>query len=87
MKKLDQDDKASQIFDELIASVKPGPVVEFFAKFGEKQAHNIRTANNHYLVGLGYLGKGMKTEAKAQFEKALELNINHLWARAHLSEL
>jgi len=87
LKKLGQQDKASQIFDDLIASAKPGPTVEFFAKFGEKQAHNIRTANNHYLLGLGYLGKGMKTEAKAQFEKALELNINHLWARVHLSEL
>ncbi|MCP4610528.1 MAG: DUF5107 domain-containing protein [Planctomycetes bacterium] len=87
LKKLDQNDKAEKIFDDLIASAKPGSTVEFFAKFGEKQAHNIRTANNHYLLGLGYLGKGLETEAKAQFEKVLELNINHLWARAHLSEL
>ncbi len=87
LQKLGQEDKARKIFDELAESAKPGPVVEFFAKFGEKQAHNIRTANTHYMLGLGYLGKGMQTEAKAQFEKALELNINHLWARVHLSEL
>ncbi len=87
LKKLSQDDKAEKIFDDLIASAKPGQTVEFFAKFGEKQAHNIRTANMHYRLGLGYLGKGMKTEAKAAFEKALELNINHLWARVHLSDL
>ena len=87
LKKLGREDKARQVFDDLIDSAKPRPTVEFFAKFGEKQAHNIKTANSHYLLGLGYLGKGMQTEAKARFEKALELNINHLWARVHLSEL
>ncbi len=86
-KKLRQKDKAKKIFDELKESAKPGPVVKFFAKFGEKQAHNIKMANTHYLLGLAYLGKGMQAEAKAEFEKALELNINHLWARVHLSEL
>ncbi len=86
-KKLGQEDKAKKIFDELIESAKPGPAVKFFAKFGEKQAHNIKMANTHYLLGLAYLGKGMQAEAKAEFEKALELNINHLWARVHLSEL
>jgi tetratricopeptide (TPR) repeat protein len=87
LQKLGQEDKAAKIFDDLIASAKPGQSVEFFAKFGEKQAHNIRTANNHYKLGLGYLGKAMKAEAKAEFEKALEVNINHLWARVHLSDL
>ncbi|MCP4256015.1 MAG: tetratricopeptide repeat protein, partial [Planctomycetes bacterium] len=86
-KKLGQNDKAREIFDELIVSAKPGPAVTFFAKFGEKQAHNIKTANTHYLLGLGYLGKGMQTQAKDEFKKALELNINHLWARVHLSKL
>ena len=87
LKKLGQEEDAERIFDELIESAKPGPAVTFFAKFGEKQAHNIRTANIHYISGLAYLGKGMQEEAQAEFEKALELNINHLWARVHLSEL
>ncbi|NQT03839.1 MAG: hypothetical protein HQ580_17565 [Planctomycetes bacterium] len=86
-KKLGQVDKARKIFDELIESAKPGPAVTFFAKFGEKQTHNIKTANTHYVRGLGYLGKGMQTGAKEEFEKTLELNINHLWARVHLSEV
>jgi len=86
-KKLGQEDKAKRTFDELKESAKPGPAVRFFAKFGEEQAHNIRTANIHYISGLAYLGKGMQEEAQAEFEKALELNINHLWARVHLSEL
>ncbi|MBN1804672.1 MAG: DUF5107 domain-containing protein [Sedimentisphaerales bacterium] len=87
LQKLAQEDKALKIFDDLIASAKPGQSVEFFAKFGERQAHNIRAADTHYRLGLGYLGKGMKTEAKAAFEKALELNINHLWAGVHLSDM
>jgi len=87
LKKLGREDEAEKIFDELIGSAKPGPAVTFFAKFGERQAHNIRTANTHYTLGLGYLGKEMQEEAQAEFEKALELNINHLWARVHLSEL
>jgi len=87
LKKLGQEDKAKRTFDELKESAKTGPAVTFFAKFGEEQAHNIRTANIHYISGLAYLGKGMQEEAQAEFEKALELNINHLWARVHLSEL
>ncbi len=87
LKKLGQEDEAEKIFDELIGSAKPGPTVTFFAKFGEKQAHNVRTANIHYMLGLAYLGKGIQEEAQAEFEKALDLNINHLWAGVHLSEL
>jgi hypothetical protein len=86
-KKLGKEAEAQKIFDDLIESAKPEPEVSFFTKFGEEQAHNIRLANTHYLLGLGHLGKGMQTKAKAEFEKALELNINHLWARIHLSDL
>ncbi|HUU17544.1 MAG TPA: DUF5107 domain-containing protein [Sedimentisphaerales bacterium] len=87
LKKLGREDEAEKIFDELIESAKPGPAVTFFAKFGERQAHNIRTANTHYTLGLGYLGKGNQAKARAEFEEALKLNINHLWAGVHLSEL
>ncbi len=87
LKKLGQEDEAERIFDELIGSANPEPDVTFFTKFGEKQAHNIRTANTHYTLGLGHLGKGNQAKAKAEFEEALKLNINHLWAGVHLSEL
>ena len=87
MKKLGQEKEAERIFDELIESARPEPDVTFFTKFGERQAHNIRTANTHYTLGLGYLGKGNQAKAREEFEKALKLNINHLWAGVHLSEL
>jgi Tfp pilus assembly protein PilF len=34
---------------------------------------------------LGYLGKGQKDEAKAEFKKAVELDVSHVWARAQLA--
>ena len=59
--------------------------MDFFTKFGEKQSREKQRANVFYLAGLGYLGKGMKTKAKEMFEQALQLNVNHLWARIQLS--
>ena len=47
---------------------------------------DILVNNAGYLLG-GVVEEVTVEEAKAQFEKTLELNINHLWARAHLSEL
>ncbi len=44
-------------------------------------------ANNHYLLGLAHLGGGMRTEAKAEFEKAIKLNPNHLWAAIQLFQI
>jgi hypothetical protein len=33
------------------------------------------------------LGKGLRDEAKAEFEKAVKLNVSHVWAKAQLAEL
>jgi len=87
LKKLGREDEAEKIFDELIESARPEPDVTFFTKFGERQAHNIRMANTHYMLGLGHLGKGNQAKARSEFKEALKLNINHLWAGVHLSEL
>jgi hypothetical protein len=42
-------------------------------------------ADAFYLLGLGRLGKGMQSEAKASFKNVLKLNVNHLWAKNQLS--
>jgi len=86
-RKLGREDKAGKILEGLTAFATAEAGVDFFAKFGEKLSPEFRMANNHYLLGLAYLGKGMRTEAKAEFQKALELNINHLWAAVQLSKL
>ncbi len=91
--KTGQKNKANQMFDGLIefgdnkleTLKKEGAVMRFFAKFGNKRSRNELMADAYYLVGLGYMGKGMLSEAKTSFEKTLDLNINHLWAKVQLS--
>jgi tetratricopeptide (TPR) repeat protein len=61
--------------------------MDFFAKFGERQSAVNRRAQARYLLGLSYLGLGDKVKAKSEFEKAMELNINHLWAKHYLATL
>ncbi|KPK37396.1 MAG: hypothetical protein AMJ65_14670, partial [Phycisphaerae bacterium SG8_4] len=84
-------DVADKMFDELIRSgqqrLAERSTVDVFAKFGEGQTAAARKASAHYALGLGYLGKGQSTKAKTEFEKAVELNVSHVWARARLAEL
>lgn len=61
--------------------------MDYFAKFGERRSEAARTAHAHYLMGLGYLGQGNRPEAKAEFEKVIERNVNHLGARTQLAAL
>jgi len=90
-KKIGQQTKATEIFDKLIGigkeRVDEDVSSDFFAKFGEREDQAARMASAHYLVGLGYIGKGIEDDAKVEFDKALELNANHLWAVAQLREL
>ena len=87
-RKLGQDARAAEVFDGLIRSGKErleAPAkVDFFAKFGFQQSDRPAKAQAHYLIGLGHLGKGDKTEAKTEFQKAVELEANHLGARTML---
>ncbi len=88
---LGQKDKAKEIFAELIDTGKEKLAedisMDFFSGFGEHQSKETRMADAHYTIGLGYLGRGETQKAKAQFKKAVDLNISHLWAKAQLSEL
>ncbi len=90
-RKLGKANEAAQIFNGLIqsgkATLESAPSLDFFAKFGEKQSALIQNAEAHYLIGLGYLGKGNKEEARAEFKKALELNINHSGAKRQMEKL
>jgi tetratricopeptide (TPR) repeat protein len=89
--KLDQKDKAEEIFDELIDSAKEklsqDAAVDVFAKFGRQQTEAARKASAHYALGLGYLGKGLRDKAKVELEKAVKLNVSHVWAKNQLDEL
>lgn len=89
LRALGRGEEADQILDGLIGfaekRLEAASTTEFFAKFGRRRRREVRMAAAHYLRGLGYLGKGNPSEAAAEFDKALELNPNHLWARFHRS--
>jgi len=89
--KLNQKDSAEGIFDDLIETgrrrLSERQTRDVFAKFGEGQTSEARKASAHYTLGLGYLGKGQDEAAKAEFEKAVELDVSHVWAGAHLVRL
>jgi Tfp pilus assembly protein PilF len=61
--------------------------MDFFAKFGEKKSAQVQMADARYLIGLGHLGKGEQEKAREQFEKAVELDLDHVWAQTQLDDL
>lgn len=90
LKKLGRTEDAEKLFDGLIRSGKArieAEQIDFFEKFGERGTQDDRRSDGHYLTGLGYMGKGMITEARQEFNEAVKLNINNLWANKYLSDL
>jgi tetratricopeptide (TPR) repeat protein len=90
-RELSRKEDALRVFSGLIEfsreRLKATTDMDFFAKFGEKQSAAKRKAHAHFLLGLGLLGIGERTKARPEFMKALELNINHIWAKHYLSQL
>jgi len=87
--RLGQKEDAERIFSGLMRfareRLEATADMDFFAKFGERQSAVSRRAQAHYLLGLGFLGQREKDKAEGEFRKALELNINHLWAKHYLA--
>jgi tetratricopeptide (TPR) repeat protein len=79
---------ATEIFESLVRSGKEllagGGPVDDFAKFGERVAPNVSQARAHYVIGLGQLGLGNAAEAHAEFERAVKLDVNQMWAAHYL---
>ncbi len=82
--KLDRAADARPLFERLVKAGEDqltcGEQPDYFAKFGEKQSDRVRQANAHYLIGLGRLGLGDTSPAKAEFKQTLELHPAHLGA-------
>jgi len=91
MQQLGQEEQAKEIFDELVRTgterIERDEQADFFAKFGEQQARQVRLASAHYLLGLGYLGAGRSDDARNEFGQAARLNVSHVWAKAQLEAL
>ncbi|HVN79037.1 MAG TPA: DUF5107 domain-containing protein [Terriglobia bacterium] len=89
-RKLGQETKAVQIFDELIRIGQQRLKVQstdFFAKFGGTRSESAEKAQAHYLIALGYLGKKLTAQARQELETAHHLDINHLGVQTQLAAL
>ncbi|MGA1978809.1 MAG: DUF5107 domain-containing protein [Bacteroidales bacterium] len=88
--KLGKKVEASEIFNSLIENgekqinQQPSANVDFFAKFGEREAENARLSNAYLLKGLGYKGLGNTDLAMTNLKKAVELSVSNLWAKSEL---
>jgi tetratricopeptide (TPR) repeat protein len=82
--KLSNKVKANELFNSLVTEadnrIKSGSEVDFFAKFGEKEAANVQLSNAYLLKGLGYKGLGEKDKSSENLKKATELSASNLWA-------
>jgi len=94
--KLGNTTEAEQAFDKL-AELASGKQTEgfgrtrrqsdFFAKFSEEGLLNVEAAEKEFRSGLASSARGAATEAEQHFQKALENDPNHYWARAHLESI
>jgi tetratricopeptide (TPR) repeat protein len=86
--KLGNKGKASEYFNALISEgdkqLKKGSETDFFAKFGEREAENVRLSNAYLLKGLGYKGLGNTGAATENLKKAVELSASNLYARVEM---
>ena len=88
--KLGNKEKASEYFNTLISEgekqIKQGTGIDFFAKFGEREAENVRLSNAYLLKGLGYKGLGDIKAATENLKRAVELSASNLHASMELEK-
>ncbi len=86
---LDRADEAQRIYDELVKTgrerLEEKESSDFFAKFGEQQTRQARSASAHYVLGLGLLGQGKIDEARKAFTQASQMNRAQPWAAYYAS--
>ncbi|MEN8201030.1 MAG: DUF5107 domain-containing protein [Bacteroidota bacterium] len=85
--KLGEEQEAEKHIKSLEEYARRGSGDRFFAKFGERQSAKMKQAEQLYLQGLVEMAKDHSPEARTVFEKAIVLNPNHSWAKAHLGEI
>ena len=91
--KLGKKKEAADIFNVLITEgdrqigQSSSKEIDFFAKFGEREAENARLSNAYLLKGLGYKGLDNNSAAKENLSKAVELSASNLYAVTELQDL
>jgi tetratricopeptide (TPR) repeat protein len=93
LQQLGQADKAKAMFQSLVDSgqlvlKQPAPAeAGRGGRGGAGQSSRLRSANAHYMIGLGYLGLGDTAKAKAELAQAVEISPDLLGARTALAAL
>jgi len=86
-KKLKNNSSADNLFEDLIGlgdkKLDQLDEIDFFSKFGEGESKQKRQASAYFIKGLGYLGKGSKKQAGELFQKAIQLDAGHIWAKEY----
>lgn len=86
--KLNNKQKAGELLNKMIEEgntrIKKGSEIDFFAKFGEKEAADVQLSNAYLLAGLGYKGLGNTKSANEYLSKAANLSASNLWAQVEL---
>jgi len=90
-KKLNDISSADKLFEDLIRLGEKKLVqldeIDFFSKFGEGESKQKRQASAYFIKGLGYLGKGLKKQAGELFQKVIQLDTGHIWAKEFYEEI
>ena len=86
--KLGNNERAAANFNSLITEgenrINKGSDIDFFAKFGEREAENVRLSNAYLLKGLGYKGLGDSKATVENLKKAVGLYTGNLYANVEL---
>ncbi len=88
LQKLGNNEKAAEYFNSLVKEgekkMSKSSDIDFFAKFGEREAENVRISNAYMLKGLGYKGLGNVNAANENLRKAIELSASNLVAAVEI---
>jgi tetratricopeptide (TPR) repeat protein len=89
LRKLGDPGRAELALRELLTAVQgalaEAPAeIDYFSSYGRQDSGRSRVADAHYIAGLGHLGLGAVSEARAAFGKALLVSPDHLGARLAL---
>jgi tetratricopeptide (TPR) repeat protein len=90
LQKLGQPEKAKLLFAALVESGKSAlqqATSTGGGRGGRAQSPRARTANAHYLIGLGYLGLNDSAQAKAELSQAVEISPDLVGARIALASI
>lgn len=91
--KLGEKAEASEIFNKLVIdgeeqiNQSPTGETDFFSKFKERDAGNVRLSNAYLIKGLGYKGLGNIKLATENLKKAVEISASNLYAKVEFQDL